>query len=468
MSRKILFIAYSYPPVGGGGLPGVQRIVKFVRHLDFNKAYILTVNPDYYPDYVVLDNKLELPINSETVIGTKAIDIFKIMISIKKLFLYFRKHNTNVNQNSSSSTSMDHCDSNDTCSDAWYKKNNRSRIESFKDFVYNIFYFPDDASPWILPAIFGGLKIIKRHKITVLFATGMPWTSLLVAYVLSRLTGVPLVVDFRDPWIGNPFHVSKGKLLDRLAIRLEKIIIKHARLVSANTEELRNAFVERYSYINPGKFTTLSNGYDVNDYEHLLQTKKLDDQKNTEQTLVLTHAGFLYGTRDPSPILEAIKIISKIKNSNVKIIFCQIGKISLNYNFYEEFKDLLVEKRIILVNQLPYKECLEKLLQADVLLNIQPKTMTQIPSKIYDYLCLKLPILTISPLDGALGRMVKHYSLGDIFDPEDIDGISSYILEQSEEKQKKGRISVNYKNRELFDVRKIANSLSQSLRNIGV
>lgn len=470
MGRNILFIAYLYPPVGGLGLPGAQRIVKFIKYLDYDKSNILSVEPDHYPEYIELNNDIQLPVNNENIYRTGTFDVFKALLKIKQCFRHTRKYANNAN-NKSNSLNLNRTDSSpkSRSTEIWNEKGNSSRWQMLKDFVSNVFYFPDDASSWIVPAILRGLKIIKDDKVSVIFATGSPWSSLVVAYILSRLSSIPLVVDFRDPWMENPFHISKGKLLDSIAEKLESAIINHARLVSSNTEELRNAFIRRYPFVNHSKFITLPNGYDITDYQHIPNIHKLQHNHTiSNNRLVIAHAGFLYGTRDPSPIIEAIKRVSKVQEGKVNIVFWQIGKISLNYDFYERFKDLLAENKIILIDQLPHKQCLEKLSEADVLLNIQPKTMTQVPSKLYDYLCLNLPILTVAPLDGALGNMIRHYGLGDIIDPDDINGICSCLSGLWQKKQKEDNPIADYPNRDLFDVRKIALSLSEALKKISI
>ncbi len=56
-SKKVLFIAYLFPPVGGGG---VQRSSKFVKYLpEFGwQPLVLTVKEpyDFYKDVTLLDD----------------------------------------------------------------------------------------------------------------------------------------------------------------------------------------------------------------------------------------------------------------------------------------------------------------------------------------------------------------------------------------------------------------------------
>lgn len=465
MGRRILFIAYDYPPVGGLSLPGAQRMTKLIRNLEYEQAHVLTVLPNHYPNYVDLNNKLDLPIKNESIHRTRTINIFNIIIALRNLI--FRKQKK---------PDVNHIPNNQThnntqtykSSPIWYEQTSRSKLQELKDFLFRLFHYPDDAAPWIIPAIFHGLRIIRKYGITIIFATGRPWSSMYIGWLLSKTTRVPLVVDFRDPWIGNIFHVSMGTFFDKTSIKLERKIVKHAKLIFVNTEELRSSFIERYPDLDFSKFQTLPNGYDINDYKEVLESYNDQHSLTDPNKLVIVHAGFLYGTRDPSPIIDAIKKLSDI-HSEGNIIFCQIGKIDLDYNLYEKYKNELVSEKIVLIDQLPFEECLRRMANADVLLNIQPKTTTQVPSKLYDYLCLNKPIITIAPLDGALGNLILSYGFGYIFCPENINGIILCLRKLVQDKREnKGKLIANYSQRSLFDIQRIAKQISASLDKAGV
>lgn len=459
MGRKILFIAYSYPPVGGLNLPGAQRTIKLVRNLEYEQAHVLTLRPDYYPDYVDLNNNLDLPVSNEFIHRTKVFNVFNIIIKIRNfIFLKNRARNFNPDNNSQNNLTQ----SPKKVDSIWYRHTERSRWQKIKDFLSNFFNFPDDASPWIIPGCIKGLRIIRKHKITVIFATGMPWSSMCIGWLLSKFTGVPLVVDFRDPWIGNIFHISMGDFYDKLSVKLEQKIVEHAKLIFANTEELRTAFLKRYPYLENNKFVVLPNGYDPLDYTNVQKNPQEENPLLASDKLIIVHAGFLYGARDPSPIIDAIL---QLPYSEC-VVFCQIGKISLNYEFCEKYREAINSNKIVLIEQLPFEKCLAIMLQADVLLNIQPKTMTQVPSKLYDYLCLNKPILTIAPVDGALGNLILRHQFGFLFPPENIEGIklslqSLYQLKRNS----KTKLVANYPDRELYDFRRLAKQVTLLLNS---
>jgi len=448
ISKNILFIAYYYPPAGGAALPGSQRTVKFIRYISKNKANVLSLNTENYREYIDRNFSIDLPVRSEEIFRTTNFDIFSVLLNIRSFFkeMISKKETDKENIKKSSRTKSQKV------------KESRSLFQAIKDFVYDVIYFPDDAAPWLFPAVWNGRKIIKKANIDVIFATGMPWTSLIVGYALHKLSGKSLVVDFRDPWVGNPFHVSKGRIFDNLMTFLERKIVTAASLVSANTKPLQEDFLSRYPHLDANKFIVLPNGFDPGDFS------EIDSATVPRDKLYFAHAGSLYGRRDPSPLLLALRSLMQSEPDIAMYChFTQMGYIETDYAFGENYSDLTDTDTIEDAGLFSYDECLHKLAQSDVAVLIQPATKIQIPSKIYDYMALNKYILAITPLDGVLAKMMHEYQLGDVFDPQDIVGISNRIKTLCLEKMECGRIGTQYRNVEEFDVRNITAHLEELL-----
>ncbi len=451
--KNLLFIAYYYPPAGGAGLPGSQRTVKFLRYLGNFNPYVLTLNENFYREYIDLNFRLPLPLQNEKIYRTRSFDFFKILLNLRSLVKkLFKNKLQQPHKKSEEGTPVQNFSPKGSL--------NKSLFQCLKDFIYNLIYFPDDAAPWLLSAIWHGRKVVKRHKIDAIFATGMPWTSLIVGYVLHKLTGKPLIVDFRDPWVGNPFHVSRGRIFDKLMRILEKKIVTSAAVVSVNTEPLRNDFLKRYPHLAKEKVITLPNGFDPVDYEFL------GDIDHDPNKLVLAHAGSLYGRRDPSPLLEALRVLAKNEPEVMGWChFSQMGYVESEYSFINHHADLLSAGVIDEVGQVPFQDCLKKIAASDVAVIIQPGTKIQIPSKLYDYIAMRKRILSITPLDSALADLMKKKNLGDVFSPDDIDGIANKLAELYQEKKHVSKLDTEY-DMSSFDVKYIALFLEKKILDV--
>ncbi|MEQ5814956.1 glycosyltransferase [Marinobacter sp. NFXS11] len=426
-----------------------MRTVKFVRNLTNGRCHVLTTSPQTKSSHDALAH-LHLPINREQIHRVKSLDIFKFLLWVRKRIRLLRSSSKNPESLEKTVQSVLKTSNTDG------EVASRSKVQKFKDFIYDACYFPDQAGPWIIPAVIRGIGVVKEHKVDAIFATGSPWSGLVAGYLISRLSSRPLIVDFRDPWMNNPFHQSKGRLLDNWSARLERRVVKHASAVSLNTDPLHAEFIHRYPDEPASKFFVMPNGFDSSEFQDIVAEPRVTDQ----QALLLCHAGFLYGVRDPAVLLEAIRAANRqLGDSGRKIVFRQIGDVNLGYDLKERFSDLLQDGSLILDHARPYKECLSALASADLVVNVQPGTRTQIPSKLYDYLAINKPIINITSPDGALGTLVMNKKLGDLVSFEEesqlTELLKAYALDENLSSFS------GYENRNEFEISHITQTLAQ-------
>lgn len=454
--QKLIFIAYFFPPAESTEVPGAMRTVKFIRNIEGGEKHVLTTTPRLDESKSALKH-IHLPANDEHIHRVKPWDIFQLLLAIRaraKRLLKKGISNSSITTPSTTST---------TFKSSSHSSTKSSKFQQLKDFIYNLCYFPDQAGPWILPAYLYGKTLVNKQGIDVIFATGSPWSGLFVGYLISKATGKPFIADFRDPWMNNPFHQSKGTLLDRWSVRMERAIVQHAAAVSLNTDPLRDEFLERYPDIPEDKFFVMPNGFDPADFQQLeQQSNVLPDQ----DWITFCHAGFLYGVRDPAALLDAIRNANKaLKNATPKLRFRQIGEIQLAYDIKERYASMLEDGSLQLDAARPYQECLQELQKADWVVNIQPATRSQVPSKLYDYLAINRPILNITPTDGALGQIATRYQIGEVFGFDESDKITQCLLAIAEQHRKGGPFN-GYPNRGLFDCRIISEKLVERIEHV--
>lgn len=454
-----LFISYFYPPAGGSGLPGSQRTVKFIRYLRaVEKSYVLTLEPQGYPQGMLLNFTPSLPIRNEVIVRTPVKDQFARVMQLRTV-LQRRASQEAENLPDTSSEVTPEVEAEG--------KFTRSPLQRFKDFVYHSYYFPDQiAAPWLRPAVKAGVRLVRANNINIIFATGMPWTALVVGRMVAAKTGVPFIADFRDPWLGNPFLESKGWLLDQRERLCEQKVVEQAALVTANTVPLQEEFIRRYPQVGAEKIISLPNGYDIGDFHHLSGLQA--DENGESKKLVLIHAGFLYGKRDPAPLFDALELLLQ-KNPELadQVAFHQYGGLSVSYDVEQRYARLFDQGIVRLFGQVPFDECLKKLLQADILVIIQPGTKTQVPSKLYDYLCINRPVFTITPPDGALGVMIREEGFGDLFSPYETEALTARLRDLCLLKlENRLPRTADYPNRDKFDVRHIARTLEEQMLRI--
>jgi len=401
--KRVLFIAYYFPPMGMGG---VQRATKFAKYLPVFgwKPFVLTVKDVEYlaKDFSLLE---ELPPEVK-VIRTGSFDPLRISFILKS---FFRKRRQK---------------------DKYAKANMGKRSKLFA-----WLFFPDSKIGWIPFALLAGLNLLREQKIDLIFTTSPPPSLHLVGYLLKLLTGKPWVADFRDPWVGfryeeypTPFHLwLKNRLIKKISDNADGIVLAN--------HKISQSFLSLYPSIKKTK--TIPNGYDESDF-NLPPSVKSD-------FFVIAYLGTFSPDHDPEPFLSGLKsLLDERKVPKEKISFIHIGLcMGIDFDWLVKEYDLssVVERK----GYLSHKEALAHLQDASLLLlttSQTPEAEMISTSKLFEYMPLKRPILAIVPPGGAAAAVISSLNLGKVVSPADPAGIKRELLSFFSDWEK-GSLSLN-------------------------
>lgn len=451
--RKILLVAYHFPPVGGLGAAGSQRMHKFSKHLPaFGwSPTVLTVKESAYEDYYKIDRSLMDEVSPELpIVRTGLFHLLAPLLRIKGALTGQRAQPSDSELSASSAPAIE---SNGT---------GKSRYQLFKDTITDLFEIPDEVAGWILPAVYRGARTIRKQKIDLILATGRPWTSLVVGAILKKFTGRPLVVDFRDPWMTNPFRTEHSSLKDKTESMMERWVVRTADLIVANTGHLRDEFVERFGSEYSNKCIAVLNGFDASEFDSVRAEVRTGEVK---ESFVLLHSGFLYGKRDPKAVIDAIGVLRDRGDlSSNRFRLDLVGSVELDYDLGSYISQEELQQFISLRGEVSYAESISAVAACDATLLLQPGTTTQIPSKVFEYIGLSKRILTVAPLNSSVSQLVKDNCLGVLADPDDVDSIADAIFAEFSSWESGGsRLVVDPNVRARFDVAKSVQNLSEAI-----
>jgi glycosyltransferase involved in cell wall biosynthesis len=424
--KHVLMISYFFPPVGGIGIAATQRVLKFLVGMNDScwKPIVLTVRDDYYEHYFEKDDSYsDLIPRQIPVVRTKA---FR---GAERLLLWRARILNRSETKSLTSTSSS-------------PRPRASLFQQFKDVLTSVLQIPDAQIVWLPYALWRGLSIIRRQPMDCIYATGSPWTSLLVGSFLKLISGTPLVLDFRDPWVTNPYRTHFHPLRKYLETLMERSVVRRADIVVSNTPELRDEFLRRYPDLPVARFQAIYNSIELEDgngFSHASESHS----DGRPPAIRLVHTGFLYGVRDPRKFLAALsKLLEEEPEWRQQLALELVGTIQLPYSLDGLLKSLKLDDITRVYGQVSHDRCLEYLQRASVLLLFQPGTYTQIPSKLFEYLTFQKPILALATPGGATYNFVDRESLGAVADCENEDNILTQlrlVLRQSTATDAKGK-----------------------------
>jgi glycosyltransferase involved in cell wall biosynthesis len=372
--KRVLMVAYHFPPEGGGS--GVLRTLKFTKYLPRHGwiPHILTLKRSFY---VEKDNGLLSDIPPEAVVHrTFALD--------------------------------------------------SSRHLAIRGRYLSLFSVPDRFVSWLPFGVLRGMRLIRNTGIDVLYSTSPPATAHLIAGALKRLTGLPWVVDFRDPWIEEGFFPIRGTLRYRVESFLERLVVHSADRLIFTTPYLRKDFLSRYPNLSPDKAAVIYNGYDEADFQHL------DDQAQNERFEII-HAGLVTPEfRSPIPMLKVIASLVAEGNllpEKIRITFLGGGPYLVSKRFTKTINDLRLNGAVEVADRVSHHQALQRLRKAAVLLLLQASDDTRflIPAKAFEYLRIGRPVLALT-LEGATADLFKGMDYCYVVNPIDESRLRNAVM----------------------------------------
>ena len=402
--KKILMITYAYPPATRAG---TYRSLRFSSYLldEGWEPVILTLKEKKYEH---IDVRLLKNIPSAVkVYRTPALLFFK-------RYSQFRTALGNFFANFSNSTKTKNYQVDIPGSKENSKKKNSNQIV-WRNFFGDILRIPDYAVGWMPFAFIAGLYLIYSRKIDVIYATSGPFTSIITGLWLKKITGKPLIADCRDPWAAGTRW--SHPLFVKMALNLEKRVLKCADKIIANTSHIKKQFVADH-HIDEQKIVVVNNGFDQNDFKNL--------NKYHYDKFTISHIGSLASYRNPINFLFALKeLLNENEELEDKINVLFVGDGTDGYQ--ETINSMSLQKVVQLMNLVPHNEALSIMSSSHLLLLLQTGSVASqncIPGKVFEYFATGIPILSIGGGDGALkdlfrdnnvsGKIIDHYSVEDI------------------------------------------------------
>ena len=411
-SRKLLVIAYHFPPDAAVGAVRPAKFAKYLRQLGW-KPYVLTVCEKYAPlqDQTKLGDLSQIPIVRTSVWPT----VLEIALKLKPRGRA-RERTEPSSQNAGNGAG-------------------ERLTMRLKRYANSLFELPDKQIGWLIPAVCQARRLIKAEGIEVVVTSSPPRTTALVGLLLSYLAPVRLVTDLRDPWF-TPYEregwfTSLGEVAQArsaFGVRIErwlerKIMQRSARVIVTN-DRLAAALRDAYPTLPGDRVCTIPNGYDMDDLAGMARASR-DSRKFT-----VSYLGTLYLHRSPRSVFQAFSEL--IRDGQVPRADIQINLIGdVRSTIDGPVDDLIASYGLTGCIQIraavPYKEALQEMMQSDLLLLFAPNQHCSIPGKAFEYLATRKPILCLAQ-DGATADLIKTTEAGFVADPEDVAGIKTALI----------------------------------------
>jgi len=388
--KRVLIITYYWPPSGGSG---VQRWLKFSKYLPKYGWQPVIYTPEN-PHFNLKDESLLADVVSQAEI---------IKYPIWEPYRFYER----IFQSSGNIGILP-------------KKDRKSIIRTFVNWVRGTFFIPDPRVFWVKPSVKFLSKYLKNHPVDVIITTGPPHSMHLIGLTLKEKLNISWLADFRDPWsqldILQEFDLSTGSKSKHE--QLERSVLQNATKVLMVNEGGKRELEK----IAQRPVEVINNGFDQDDFQSL--------ENPQQEKYVISHFGLLNNFRNPEIFWEVLEeLCQENPQFNSKLELRLGGAIASDIKM-EILGYPQLSGKVTFHDYLEHGQVIRTYLDSYILLLPLNKTSLGkifMTGKIYEYLAVGKPILAFGPEESDAGQLIRQTCAGEIVGFNEKDKLKKII-----------------------------------------
>lgn len=397
--RKVLVIAYEFPPMGGIASVWKAKYVKFLPRFCWEPLVVSVRDaPTNIPDRGLLD---DLPPGLE-VTRTFSLEPTRVVRLLK------RGHGAAAGE--------------------------RQRNDEGKDVIFSYtglpfdvvaaikaFFIPDEKVGWLPFALPAALRLIRERSPRVIFSSSPPYTAHLVAMACKRVTGLPWVCEFLDPWVDYTHFKPLTPINAWANLWLEGAIVRGADAVVGAMPGIIEGFRSRYHDVREDRYHVITYGFDPADYAEEVEFR---------DRFTVTWIGSVFAERRPRGLVAAVrKLLEEERISPADFRLSFVGTMDLDS--LRMVSEAGIDEVVEMVGFVTYRESIRRM-RSSHLLTFQlaegRDARFVYTGKMFEYFGARRPILALVG-EGATRELIEELGAGVAVDPRDVEGIAAALME---------------------------------------
>ena len=290
-------------------------------------------------------------------------------------------------------------------------------------FVRSNFFIPDARKFWIKPSGRFLEKWLGDNPVDVMITNGTPHSCHLIGLWLKRkYPELPWLADFRDPWT-NIDYFSQLTLVPRALARhqeMERAVMRTADAVTTVSWAWQRDFEEISGRKN---VHVVTNGYIPEQYAEPVRP---------DEGFTVYHTGVMGKDRNYPALWRAFRRLLDEEDGFAHdfrlVLIGEVDGVPLG-----ALHDHGLGNHLERIDFLPHEQTIRRIRGGALLLlliNQADDAPGRLPSKLYEYLGARRPVVALSPLRGDAARILEETGAGKLFLANEEEALLDYLRER--------------------------------------
>ena len=424
-ARRVLLIAYNFPPVGGAGVQRPAKWAKYLRRCGWEVTVLTTENPS-------------VPVRDESLLADLPDDVR--IVRARTWEPDYRVKQSLVTGNTTKPGLLTRI---------------KSAVKGLARRVVKLALQPDPQVLWNPNALRAGAAALREQPHDAILVTAPAYSSFFIGASLKKQFGIPLILDYRDEWdlSGKYLENAQRDWFSRtIQQRMQRRLLKQADAVVATTQASTSNLAAKLADLKHAiPAVCIYNGFDAEDFEEGLRGLKVESRglRGREETSAsslfpstvnrqsslpfrLVYTGTLWNLTDIEPLIKAIESLSASQPELTRQLelVCVGRKTPEQQHVLERVRATTAQ--LTAIDYCAHAEVLDRLNSADgvcLLLSDVPGAERVVPAKLFEYLAIRKEMLTIAP-HGETADIARRFFTHGHFVPHDTAGIAAWLAER--------------------------------------
>lgn len=253
----------------------------------------------------------------------------------------------------------------------------------------------------------------RNNNFKLIITTSPPHSSHIFGALLAKTFGLPHIMDLRDPWtdINRGYKTPFRNWLEK---KLESFTVHSSEYVISSTDTYTCLLRSRYTKLSSDRFLTINNSYEEEKFESVVE--------EPSERFVIAYLGIFYPMRNPYCFFYALREwLEKHPGRQKDVEFRIIGASDPTTDKMVE--SLGLSELTVITGRVPHEKAIQLTKSSDLLLlatGTGPATPRGwIPSKLFEYLACRKPILANIP-EGDASEIIRKTKTGYVVSNENV------------------------------------------------